>query len=245
MSNPMFQNNDNVEDEVLDEPTSLKDDPEKVRLLSENNKLMAQISNITGNPQVMKILQAAQQGKDVTVVPVDEFIKLQQPVKSEERIDFSTFTPEDTINYTKKLMSSEFKTTLRDTLGEVINPLQQKIETLEGQLKESQAVQINNTIEDAVAKNPDIKNYLLEMRDLSMKHPSMTNLNELYILAKANEGEMPPNVSSGERPTNPPARKKIQRETVDNDKNQKLDITQKLTRMLREHETVKNLKSLV
>lgn len=247
MSNPMFQDQEIVEDEVLDNPTNQQNsqvDSEKIRLMQENQKLNAQLANLTGNPNVIKVLHAAQQGKDITVVPVEEFVKLQKPVEKEPEPDFSTFTPEDIIKYTERKTSNNLKGALQETLKEVLTPLQEEIKTLKSQIHGTQEQQINKMIEEAVTKTPDMKNYLEEMRDLSIKHPSITNLNQLYVLAKANKGEIPPNVSSGERPSNPPARKKIVRETSEKDIRDNQTIAQKLEQMLRNHDTIKSIKTI-
>jgi len=167
------------------------------------------VREMMGDPEFAELLRARADKRKVKIVDLDAsngnkpgFI---DPDAGTD--DSSEQEPNwDEMN-NRQLMGHMLKTVkpvLQGAINSVVQPLVQKIQSLEGYAKGHEEQQIAQQVSAFKAKTQDFDSYAEQMAQLAGSNPSL-NVEQLYVLAKHSAGQLVPKarLAASEQPTYP------------------------------------------
>lgn len=161
-----------------------------------NRMLMSMISD----PDIQAILAARRENRDVEVVSKDSVSKTPEKDLVEED-DLEGF--DDEVKKIVKILDKK--------ISSKIEPLVEKLSTLESLAKTFQGKDIDDQISSVKSKHPDFDKYRTEMAALARNEGAGLPVGELFLLAKHRAGDLKfvEESTHSERPTPTPRRKGV------------------------------------
>lgn len=162
---------------------------QQITQLSEKNEELNQYnSSLLQDPEVLRIVQARQSGKDIKVMTTEELEAQRQAnqQQEEEEVDYNEMDNSQLVEHILKKSS----TVLANVVESKMKPILDKVGGVEGFVQESKQQQLRSQIEAARKKYTDFDDYRKKLVELNNEHPTL-GVEELYVLAKTREGKAP------------------------------------------------------
>lgn len=179
--------------ETQTQETQTQDNSEAQNLAAET-QAQAMLQAMTADPNIQKILLAHREGRSVEVVETEPKRQETQP----EKPDATETLPDG-----DKVVAK----TIIQALEAKINPVIDRINTLEQLAQGLQSNTVKAQVTEAQGKYPDFGKHTKEMAQISKENPALS-IDDLYVLAKARKGDLKlaKEEPFSERPTETPAR---------------------------------------